>query len=139
VLPEVEGRIKTLEFSMVSGYRTLLKKDTLYPILVFNEADAVFDKRKDIGQSGVGQTENAIQNIILQELEDFEGILIATTNMTQNFDKAFERRFLYKILFNKPDEATRAKIWEDKIPGLLPQQAAILAKKYNISGGSSKM
>ena len=45
--------------------------------------------------------ENSIQNIILQEMETLEGIMIATTNLTTNLDKAFERRFLYKNTFRQ--------------------------------------
>lgn len=51
---------------------------------------------------GVDKMENSIQNIILQEMETLDGIMIATTNLTQNLDKAFERRFLYKIEFSRP-------------------------------------
>lgn len=129
---ESEKKIK----AVFTDYKKLLKKNSVAPILVFNEADAVFSKRQDVDRSGVGQTENAIQNIILQELEDFEGILIATTNLTNNFDQAFERRFLYKIEFHKPDVVSRTKIWKDKIPGLKPKQAGILAEKFIHTGGN---
>ena len=64
------------------------------PILLFNEADAVFSKRKDVNNGNVAQTENAIQNIILEEMENLDGILIATTNLADNLDGAFERRFV---------------------------------------------
>lgn len=49
-------------------------------------------------ERAVEKMENSIQNIILQEIEQLDGILIATTNLAENMDKAFERRFLYKIL-----------------------------------------
>jgi hypothetical protein len=129
---ESEKRIK----AVFSDYNKAIKYSKVVPILVFNEADAVFSKRKDVSDSAVGQTENAIQNIILQEMEDFKGILIATTNLTHNFDKAFERRFLYKIEFSKPDITTRTNIWMDKIPGLTSSQAGILASRFEITGGS---
>ena len=80
------------------------------PILLFNECDAVFSKRKDISYSNTAQTENSIQNIILEEMENLEGILIATTNLTDNLGPAFERRFLFKIQFENPSvEATHVK------------------------------
>jgi len=82
-----------------NDYKSMVEKEKVTPILFFNECDAVFGTRKQIGNSAVDQTENAIQNIILQQLEDMEGIMIATTNLTNNLDPAFERRFLYKILF----------------------------------------
>ncbi len=100
---ESEKRIK----AVFSDYNKAVKYSKIAPILVFNEADAVFSKRKDVSDSNVVQTENTIQNIILQEMEDFKGILIATTNQTHNFDKAFERRFLYKIEFSKPYATTK--------------------------------
>ena len=74
------------------------------PILLFNEADAIFGIRQEGATRAVDKMENSIQNIILQEMEKLDGILIATTNLTTNLDNAFERRFLYKIRFDRPDE-----------------------------------
>jgi SpoVK/Ycf46/Vps4 family AAA+-type ATPase len=91
------GESEKLIKEIFTRYRNYIEKTNETPILLFNEADAVFGKRKDVSVSAVAQTENAIQNIILQELENLKGILIATTNLTDNLDKAFERRFLYKI------------------------------------------
>ncbi len=79
--------------------------------------------------------ENSIQNIILQEMENLDGILIATTNLTQNLDPAFERRFLYKICFEKPDVSVREKIWHTMLPALSEEQCASLASAYDLSGG----
>jgi SpoVK/Ycf46/Vps4 family AAA+-type ATPase len=79
--------------------------------------------------------ENTIQNIILQEMETLDGILIATTNLAQNMDKAFERRFLYKIKFSKPTLEARASIWHEMIPALSENETRSLAKKYEFSGG----
>jgi len=118
-----------------TDYNDFAKECEQTPILFFNEADAIFSKRKSVGSSNVAQTENAIQNIILEELENFEGILIATTNLANNLDPAFERRFLFKIQFNKPDCAIRAKIWKSKLPNLEPEACYALAEKYEFSGG----
>jgi SpoVK/Ycf46/Vps4 family AAA+-type ATPase len=71
----------------------------------------------------------------LQELETFEGILFATSNLNVNLDKAFERRFPYKIHFRKPDVATREKIWATKLPDLDPQAVATLAQSFELTGG----
>ena len=79
--------------------------------------------------------ENSIQNIILQEMEDLDGILIATTNLTTNLDKAFERRFLYKICFEKPSREARASIWRAMLPNLSEGEAKILANDFDFSGG----
>lgn len=105
------------------------------PILLFNEADAVISKRKSVESSNVAQTENAIQNIILDYLENFEGIMFATTNLVENFDSAFERRFLFKIKFEKPEANTASKIWKNKLKQLDDKQAYELAKTYEFSGG----
>ena len=105
------------------------------PILLFNECDAVFSKRKDISYSNTAQTENSIQNIILEEMENLEGILIATTNLTDNLDPAFERRFLFKIQFENPTVEAKKAIWKNKLPWLSAEKAQQLAKTYNFSGG----
>lgn len=105
------------------------------PILFLNEADAVISKRKDSSASNVAQTENAMQNILLEELENFKGILCATTNLISNLDLAFERRFLFKIELKNPEETVKEKIWKSKLPKLKPTECKVLAQKYNFSGG----
>ena len=116
-------------------YRELVKRSSLAPILLFNEADALIGTRKIGAQSAVDKMENTMQNIILQEMEDLDGIMIATTNLTENLDSAFERRFLYKIMFEKPDAAVRQKIWLQMIPELNDSDATILAEHFDFSGG----
>ena len=116
-------------------YKELCSKKKVQPILLFNEADAIFGIRREGAESAVDKMENAIQNIILQEMESMEGILIATTNLTDNIDKAFERRFLYKIEFKKPEISIRAQIWESLIPGLTEDVALKLASEFDFSGG----
>jgi DNA replication protein DnaC len=105
------------------------------PILLFNEADAIIGIRKNGASSAVDKMENSIQNIILQEMETLDGIMIATTNLQQNLDKAFERRFLYKIKFEKPTEEARAHIWHAMIPEISDLDVHTLATKYDFSGG----
>ncbi len=105
------------------------------PILLFNEADAIIGIRRQGATSAVDKMENSIQNIILQEMETLDGIMIATTNLTQNLDSAFERRFLYKIKFEKPTEEARAHIWHSMIPDLSEQNVHTLASRYDFSGG----
>ncbi len=129
------GQSEKLVRQLFEDYREYAKRQDKTPILFFNEADGVISKRKDIGFSNVSQTENAIQNIILEELERFEGIFFATTNLLQNIDKAFERRFLFKIEFCKPDKDSSAKIWKAKFPILTVKQCIQLSEQYNFSGG----
>lgn len=118
-----------------TDYKAFAKECERTPILLFNEADAIISKRRGIRNSAVSQTENTIQNILLEELENFEGILIATTNLASNLDNAFERRFLFKIRFNKPHNSIRAKIWKLKMPYLSIQDCDLLAEKFDFSGG----
>ena len=68
-------------------------------------------------------------------METLDGILIATTNLAQNMDKAFERRFLYKIHFDKPSAESRAAIWCAMLPDLDRADAVALAERYDFSGG----
>ena len=128
---ESEKNIKNL----FDTYREHVKKDAITPILLFNEADALINKRQEGAQSAVNKMENSILNIILQEMENLDGILIATTNLAQNMDTAFERRFLYKIKFEKPTFDARMSIWRTMIPTLNEEDSRFLANKYNFSGG----
>ena len=116
-------------------YRNYCKRADLAPILLFNEADAILCKRKEGAENSVDKMENAMQNIILQELETLDGILIATTNLTGNLDTAFERRFLYKIEFPKPTPEESKHIWHTMLPEISESQAFELSKQYAFSGG----
>ena len=116
-------------------YRTCVKEGGTVPILLFNEADAIFGIRQQGAEKAVDKMENSIQNIILQEMEDLDGILIATTNLTENLDKAFERRFLYKLRFEKPSADVKRMIWKSMIPDISDSDAAYLAGKFELSGG----
>ena len=121
--------------ALFDRYREQVKKAKLTPILLFNEADAIIGIRKNGADNAVDKMENSLQNIILQEMEQLDGIMIATTNLQQNLDKAFERRFLYKIKFDKPTEEARAYIWQSMIPELSEMDVHTLASKYDFSGG----
>ncbi len=129
------GESEKIIKEIFNKYRKLCQKSNVKPILLFNEADAVFSKRKDATSSTVAQTENAIQNIILEEMESLDGILIATTNMACNLDRAFERRFLFKIRFDKPSVESKKHIWMDKMTRLTESEATQLATAFDFSGG----
>ena len=128
---ESEKRVKAL----FDSYRNAVASSMVAPILLFNEADAIISKRTENVARSVDKMENALQNIILQEMENLEGILIATTNLTANMDKAFERRFLYKVEFNAPTIDAKCAIWRSMIPSLSNEEAMLLATKYEFSGG----
>lgn len=128
---ESEKNIKAL----FDRYRNICKTAERLPILLFNEADAVLGVRMEGASRAVDKMENSIQNIILQEMEKLDGIMLATTNLTTNLDKAFERRFLYKIRFEKPTVEARAGIWQAMMPGLKKKEALYLAGQFDLSGG----
>jgi AAA+ superfamily predicted ATPase len=98
-------------------YGELVKNLIHPPILFFNESDNIFNKRTS-NETGVSQTENAIQTILLNELERFNGILICTTNRPEAMDKAFERRFLMHIEITVPNEMVRIQLLKDNFPDL---------------------
>ena len=116
-------------------YRNICKDSALAPILLFNEADAILGVRMEGATRAVDKMENSIQNIILQEMESLEGIMIATTNLTGNLDKAFERRFLYKVQFSRPTVEARSQIWQAMLPSLTENDAKALASQFDLSGG----
>lgn len=74
-----------------------------------------------------------MQNVLLEEIEHFEGILIATTNLIDNIDSAFDRRFLYKLRFDLPGREERRHIWQSRMPKQEKEWAARLAA-YSLSG-----
>ena len=116
-------------------YRSLVKTQERAPILFFNEADAIFGNRMENTQRSVDKMENALQNIILQEMEVLDGIMICTTNLTSCLDKAFDRRFIYKVEFEKPTNQARKLIWQSMLSSLNDEQATELANRFDFSGG----
>ena len=131
------GETEKLVKKVFTDYKDFVAQSEKTPILLFNEADAILSVRSELGADSTSctKTENAIQNILLQEMETFDGILIATTNLTNNLDAAFERRFLYKIKFEKPDLEAKSEIWCSLMPSLTKDDALILASEFDFSGG----
>jgi SpoVK/Ycf46/Vps4 family AAA+-type ATPase len=99
------------------------------------EASAIFGNRMENTQRSVDKMENALQNIILQEMEVLDGIMICTTNLTSCLDKAFDRRFIYKVEFEKPTNQARKLIWQSMLSSLNDEQATELANRFDFSGG----
>ena len=121
--------------ALFRDYRTACEENELLPILLFNEADAILGKRMEGAVKSVDRMENSVQNILLQEMETFEGIMIATTNLIGNLDPAFERRFLYKIRFDKPELEPRCLIWKSQFPTLSDEEVLAIASEFILSGG----
>jgi ATP-dependent Clp protease ATP-binding subunit ClpA len=93
----------------------LSNKTKTEPILLLNEADQFLGSRSSGNVTGSDQMHNQMQNIFLEQIENFRGMLIATTNLLENIDKAFSRRFDYKIEFKKPDKAQRLELWKKNV------------------------
>ena len=129
------GESEKIIKKIFKDYRAYANKQRPKPILFFNEADALLGMRKEAPTSGVSDTENRIQSILLEEFETFEGILIATTNLATNLDSAFERRFLFKIEFQKPSISAKSQIWKSKLPYLSEEDCHALALRFDFSGG----
>lgn len=129
------GESQKLVKKIFTDYYEAKEKEKRCPILLFNEADAIIGKRKVVGNASTSETENAIQNILLEELENFKGILFATSNLVMNLDTAFERRFLFKVKYAKPNMENAAAIWKIKLPTISKKQALELATNYPFSGG----
>ena len=129
------GDSEKLTTKVFQDYSRLHKSSELTPILFINEIDGWLGKRSTGGSSSVDQTENSIQSLILQHMEDFEGILFGTTNIWERLDKSYERRFLYKVLFENPEFETRFKIWKYKLPLLTDKDTQFLSETFNFSGG----
>ena len=123
----IKNRLKETNFR--SGFACLF-----YGAPGTGKTETVLQIAKKTGRDLI-QVNVSEQNIILQEIEQLDGILIATTNLAENMDKAFERRFLYKIQFEKPDVNCRTQIWQAMIPPSNDADASYLAGKYDFSGG----
>ena len=115
-------------------YKYCKKYFNIDPILLFNEADAILGKRFNVN-SAVDKTFNALQNILLQELEDFEGIFMATTNLADQLDKAFDRRLLYKVDFQKPEKSISKKILGHAFSYLTEEIIEKINDCYTLTGG----
>jgi len=126
------GESEKIIKGIFTTYRELVRENDSFPILLFNEGDSIFQKRKE-GNSAVAQTENTIQTILLNELEVFEGIIMVTTNIPDSFDPAFDRRFLFKQRIELPNLLVREQLLCHHFPNLTPQLLAHLARTYEFS------
>ena len=101
---------------MFDEYYSVAEKLETKPLLLLNEADQFLSARTTSAYSSADKMHNQMQNIFLEQLEKFDGLLIATTNLLENIDSAFSRRFEYKIKFEKPSFKERKKLWQLKLP-----------------------
>jgi SpoVK/Ycf46/Vps4 family AAA+-type ATPase len=109
-------------------------------VLFFDEADAIAARRSASVETGFQREANTVVNVLLQELENFNGVVIFATNLAANFDPAFERRIRTHVLFEMPGVDERAEIWRVQMhPSLTPLADDVnfreLAEQYEASGG----
>ena len=112
-------------------------------VLFFDEADAIATRRAAGAAMPYDREMNLTVNVLLRELESFNGIVIFATNLAANFDPAFERRIRTHVLFEMPGVEERAQIWQLQIhPQKTPLATDVdfqrLAEKYAVSGGDIK-
>jgi ATP-dependent Zn protease len=112
-------------------------------VLLFDEADAIATRRSAGAMMPHDREMNLTVNVLLRELEAFNGIVIFATNLAANFDPAFERRIRAHVLFEMPGVDERERIWRLQIhPKKTPLAPDVnfrrLAERYAISGGDIK-
>jgi SpoVK/Ycf46/Vps4 family AAA+-type ATPase len=108
-------------------------------VLFFDEADAVASSRSSDVSQGMQRESNTVVNVLLQELERFDGVVIFATNLAANFDPAFERRIRTHVLFELPGLEERERIWEVQLHRRTPLASDVnfreLAERFTVSGG----
>lgn len=114
-------------------YYEFCKECEQTPILFFNE-DSIFSKRVEVSHSS-DRTHNSMQNILLEQMEQFTGISIVTSNHAEKLDKAFERRFLYKVEFEKPSKDTQHKLLRNAFHDLSTETIENTLENYSFTGG----
>jgi SpoVK/Ycf46/Vps4 family AAA+-type ATPase len=113
------------------------RAEELDVILLLDEGDALLTQRTQV-QSSNDRYANLETNYLLQRIEQFEGILLVTTNAGDRIDRAFQRRMDVVINFRAPDAHERWAIWQMHFPadhgvdGALLQEIAL---RCNLSGG----
>ena len=113
------------------SYRSYLNRSKAEPVLLLNEADSLLSRRLQADSDG-GLDNNKIVNAFLEEMERFEGIMIATCNDMSMLDPAFARRFLFKLEFKSPDEKTRRRMLRNMLD--IPYDALDSLAQRNLTG-----
>ncbi|SNY37904.1 ATP-binding protein [Paractinoplanes atraurantiacus] len=95
-----------------------------HAVLLFDEADALFGKRGEVKQ-GTDRYANLEVGYLLQRLEASEGLIILTSNLKENIDHAFTRRFHFVVHFPRPGVAERRRLWQQAFPPEAPLAADV--------------
>ncbi len=142
ILSQYVGESEKNVIKIFDTYYDLSNKTKSSPVLLLNEADQFLSSRTSQTLHSADKMHNQMQNIFLEQIENFNGVLIATTNLLENIDPAFSRRFDYKIEFKKPDFSQRVLLFRNYLPenALYEEDFSIeeLAK-YPLTGGQIKV
>lgn len=142
ILSKYVGESEQNVRAIFDNFRDLALKTKSEPVLLLNEADQFLSARTTEGGSGADKMHNQMQNIFLEQIEKFNGVLIATTNLLETIDGAFSRRFDYKIEFEKPTQQQRVLLWQKLLPETAVYEENFSIEelaKYNLSGGQIKL
>jgi AAA+ superfamily predicted ATPase len=108
-------------------------------ILFFDEADALFSRRTETSTSN-DRYANQETAYLLQRIEAFPGVVILASNLKDNIDPAFMRRFQAVVHFPAPEKDERFMLWTNSFPGEMEFEAKIdfraIAEKYKLAGGA---
>jgi len=142
ILSKYVGESEKNVRNIFDTYKELSLKTKSKPILLLNEADQFLSSRTTDSGSSADKMHNQMQNIFLEQIEKFDGVLIATTNLLETIDPAFSRRFDYKIEFAKPNYNQRLELWRR----MLPENALYCENfqieelaKFELTGGQIKV
>ena len=84
-------------------------------VLFLYEADSLLSKRVSTGES-YSTSINQNRNCLMQELDRFDGLVIVTTNLFENYDPALLRRIQRHIKFRVPDASIRRELFALHLP-----------------------
>jgi SpoVK/Ycf46/Vps4 family AAA+-type ATPase len=122
--------------NIVTTFRLARKENA---VLLFDEADSIASRRAVSLDHGFVRETNTVINVLLQEIERFNGVVIFATNLAANFDPAFERRIRTHVLFEMPGAHERERIWQLQLHARTPIAEDVdfraLAERYEASGG----
>ena len=138
ILSKYVGESEKNVRNIFDTYKELTNKTKTEPLLLLNEADQFLSSRSTDNSGSAEKMHNQMQNIFLEQIERFSGLLVATTNMLENIDPAFSRRFDYKVEFKKPEFKERVKLWRQCLPENAVYEADFDVEtlaKYPLTGG----
>jgi SpoVK/Ycf46/Vps4 family AAA+-type ATPase len=141
ILSKWHGESEHNLVALFESYKRIADESSLPPVLLLEECDQLLARRGSGGDTSTDISEHRMQSLLLIQIERFEGILIATSNMVDSgaIDEAYSRRFQIKIRFPFPDAETRHALWEAHIPPMIPRSSDIdlrsLAHRYVFTGG----